>query len=244
MVGEGNDEERAKASEAIEATLQSIRAVFEESLALVLDQPRLTSGRFAFEARWTPHAGGVSFQQANVRMQGRFPSVSLTDEQLTELGDMWRLVRQLPTARNSQGISLALRRLSYQAQRERPEDELLDLMIAAEALYMADLGNEPYRGELRYRLALRAAAWADPIHIGLSRREVFQLMQSAYDARSAIAHGGTPKPASLKYRGERVTLPEIVTAARSILRAASRAALSQAESGAWPPDWEKRILGG
>ena len=141
------------------------------------------------------------------------------------------------------GIALALRRLSYQAQREQPEDELLDTMIAAEALYLMELGDAAERGELRYRLALRTALWADSEQVGLTKREVLNLMKSAYDARSALAHGGTPRPEVMKVRGQRVSLPELAKAAKSVITAGCRTALDRAASGSgWPPEWDGLAL--
>lgn len=65
-------------------------------------------------------------------------------------------------------------------------------MIAAEALFLSDLGSSTDRGELKYRLALRAAHFIEAAD--LTRRQVFEHMKRAYDVRSAIAHGGRPVP--------------------------------------------------
>jgi len=117
-------------------------------------------------------------------------------------------------------------------------------MIAAEAFYLSEMG-EVDRGELRYRLALRAALWADPEQVGYTRLEVLRIMKSAYDARSAIAHGGTPQPEDMKVRGQRVPLEELAKAAKSIIVSGCRAALATADSsgGSWPPDWDRLALG-
>src|SRR5947209_14007439 len=69
-------------------------------------------------------------------------------------------------------------------------DQIIDLMIASEALFLCDVSEEQFRGELRFRNALRAGFF-----IGQTtneRREIFRLMKKAYDARSAIVHGGKP----------------------------------------------------
>ncbi len=121
-------------------------------------------------------------------------------------------------------------------------------MIAAEALYLTDVGNEAERGELRYRLALRAALYSGltrEAEVGYTAREVLGIMKSAYDARSAIAHGGTPKPGDMKVRGQRVSLGELAKAAKSVITAGCRAALAKAVSpeGGWPPDWDGLALG-
>ena len=172
--------------------------------------------------------------------------VEMNAKHLSELQEIWRQVSRRGLLTRHKGLALALRRLSYQAQRERPEDELLDIMIAAEALYLVGLGKESYRGELRYRLALRAAIWTDEHKLGFTKHEVLKLMQSAYDSRSAVAHGGSPDPKEMKIKGQRVELPKLVKATRAVVAAGCRKALTTAiESGAgWPPDWDALVLGG
>lgn len=181
--------------------------------------------------------------QATLAQSHRLRRAHMKSDQASELVHVWTLVRQLDLQRYK-GLALALRRLSYQAQREQPEDELLDTMIAAEALYLTELGDATERGELRYRLALRAALWADPEQVDFNKREVLSLMKSAYNARSAIAHGGTPKPEEMKVRGQRVPLEELAKTAKSVIAAGCKAALERTASGkGWPPDWDAMALG-
>jgi hypothetical protein len=125
----------------------------------------------------------------------------MTEDQAAELARVWTWVRQPGLLQQHRGLALALRRLSHQGQRERPEDELLDTMIAAEALYMTDMGDAAERGEFRYRLALRAALWADPERVGFTRREVLNVMKSAYDARSASRMAAAQRLESCGYAG-------------------------------------------
>jgi hypothetical protein len=169
----------------------------------------------------------------------------MSNAESVELGKVWPLLRHPGLLRRNKGLALALRRLSYQAQRERPEDELLDTMIAAEALYLSDMGKAADRGELRYRLALRAALWSELEPTGFTKREVLGIMKSAYDARSAIAHGGTPKPDDMKMRGEKVPLAHLAKAAKSITTAGCRKALAGASGRrkTWPPDWDASAFG-
>lgn len=86
--------------------------------------------------------------------RARWRRTEVNRQRVSELQEAWRHVSKYGLLARNKGLALALRRLSYQAQRERPDDELLDIMIAAEALYLTELGNEPYRGELNYCLAL------------------------------------------------------------------------------------------
>jgi hypothetical protein len=58
-------------------------------------------------------------------------------------------------------LANAVRRFSYANERERPDDALVDYMIAAESLFLSDV-NQQDRGEMRFRLSQRAALFVDP----------------------------------------------------------------------------------
>ena len=99
----------------------------------------------------------------------------------------------------------------------------MDLVIAAEALLLSDL-DERYRGELRFRFALRAAKFIE--HARYSEHEVFRVMRQAYDARSAIAHGGSlPKETHLPYNRS-ADLPTFIDMIEELVRLGLRKALS------------------
>jgi hypothetical protein len=133
-----------------------------------------------------------------------------------------------------------LRRLSYQAHRRRIEDEMVDIMVAAEALYLS--GSETQ--QLGFRLALRASALGNPDELGMTRREVFDLMKVAYIIRSKIVHGDVPKRKDLKLKGAPVSLHDFFQATEGVVRQGLSGALSQAtgSKGKWPPDWDAMTL--
>jgi hypothetical protein len=246
VVGDRGPNETLSVGEEIENRLRKLGSALEESLALILPDAIGVAGRFSIVSEpGYPMSGGVGYQQSTLPQGTRLRRVHMDDRHAAELLKVWPQVRDLELLERQKGLALALRRLSYQAQRERPEDELLDTMIAAEALYLTDLGNERDRGELRYRLSLRAALWADPEQVGYTKREVMGIMRSAYDARSAIAHGGTPRPEYMKVREQRVPLGELTRAAKSVIARGCRAALARLASrgGSWPPDWDGLALG-
>jgi hypothetical protein len=245
LVGDRDVNETLRAGQEVEGKLQQIESALKESLAIVLPDAVGVAGRFGIVTRpGSPLAGGVTFQQATLPQGPRLRQAHMNDDQASDLVRVWTLLQRPGLRQRHKGLALSLHRLSYQAQREQPEDELLDTMIAAKALYLTELGDAAERGELRYRLALRAALWADPGRVGFARREVLSLMKSAYDARSAIAHGGTPKAEDMKVRGQRVALPELTKDAKSVITAGCRAALERVASGkGWPPDWDAMALG-
>lgn len=242
VTGDWDVNESQRISRDVEDRLQKLKFALEESLALVLPEVVGVAARFTISTRpGNLLSGGVAFVPFTVPHIRRLHGVQLTDDQAADLLGAWHLVN---SPQRNKGIALALRRLSYRAQRERSDDELLDTMIAAEALYLTGEGDEKYRGELGYRLAQRAALWADPQQVGYSRRQILEIMKSAYNARGAIAHGGTPKPKDMKVRGEKVSLAELLKAARLVIINGTRAALAAvASGGSWPPDWDGLVLG-
>jgi hypothetical protein len=228
----------------LQQRLQDIRATIEESLVLVLPAAIMTAGQFGIAGeQWSPNSGGVQYHQATMPRSAHWRRIELDAKDVSELQEVWKQVSQKDLLARQKGIPLALRRLSYQAQRERPEDELLDIMIAAEALYLAELGGEWERGDLRFRVALRAAVWADDTLLGMTKREVLKLMKSAYDARSKIAHGGSLDRKAVKIKGQRVELTELVKVTRTVVAVGCRKAVAAAASGSgWPPDWDTLVL--
>ena len=81
---------------------------------------------------------GISFQPMPLPPTQLFRQLHLDTQASTDVTRTWRQLRR-PGLHKALG--LALRRLSYQAHRQRVEDELVDILIAAEALYLSDLGS-------------------------------------------------------------------------------------------------------
>jgi hypothetical protein len=78
------------------------------------------------------------------------------------------------------------------------EDKLIDLVISLEALF-----SPSREGELRFRIAQRGALLlgAD----AAERRRIFALLRRAYDARSALVHGGDSPFQSAKFTADDLT---------------------------------------
>ncbi|HEY8777318.1 MAG TPA: hypothetical protein VIM33_12680 [Gaiellaceae bacterium] len=140
-------------------------------------------------------------------------------------------------------IASALRRFNFAAERGLPDDEIVDLMIAAEALFLKEI-DERYRGELSYRLGLRAASL-----LGRTldeRLRLFKFMRRAYDARSVVVHGGVHSGDDLmRLDGSPATVHEFADDLEGIVREAlQRAIRSLAQGEAFPPAWEELVLAG
>jgi hypothetical protein len=221
---------------ALEARFNAIRETMEQGLALLHADPVAISGRVSIRAEWAPLFGGVLFQETPLTRVQRSRRMHLDDHATTQFVETWGLLRQPGLLQRQKALALALRRLAYQAHRQRVEDELVDVMVAAEALYLSD----PGRDELGFRLALRASALSDPQRLGMTRRNVFDLMRSAYGVRSKIVHGDEPRPKDLKSKGVHVSLADFVQATEEVVRQGLLEALNRA--GGWPPDWDGMTL--
>ena len=88
-------------------------------------------------------------------------------------------------------LALALRRFNLSYDRHHPEDQLIDQMIAFEALYLS--GDD--RTEKSFRLALRSSYF---LEAGAQRKDVYRDMKCAYNLRSTIVHGGMASLPTIK----------------------------------------------
>lgn len=95
--------------------------------------------------------------------------------------------------RNRRFLRLAAQRLERATERQSDEDRLVELMISAEALFLAGLGHRiQYKGELPYQLAINAAFLLG--REGDDRSIIFDHLRSAYDVRSHVVRGSSPSP--------------------------------------------------
>jgi hypothetical protein len=231
----GGGQNAAQEVQAVEERANDIQDTLEQVLALLFANPVAIAGRVSFAVERTLLAGSVTYQPVPLPPAQLFRQLHLDTKARAEVVRTWRQLRR-PGLHKALG--LALRRLSYQAHRQRVEDELVDILIAAEALYLSDVGFT----ELSFRLALRAAALCNPQKLSMTRRNVFELMRSAYDVRSKVVHGSTPDPSALRVSGVQVSLPDFVQAVEEVVRQGLRAALQRAMRGKWPPDWNGMTL--
>jgi hypothetical protein len=229
-----------------------------QCVGVLTHEPVFVTGTVTRQAKHTfiiPNSGAAelySFWPVPRQMTG----ISLDNNQCHDIKKLWSLSEGSATSTQLRAFGLAIRRLGYGSQRIRPEDRLLDVYIAAEAFYLAErAGNPKERGELSYRLAHRAAIWADGTMPGWTRGEVFRQIRSGYNVRSAVAHGGTPDPKDVKIKDERVlsqggqVLPDelyrFVQCVEDIVRAGLYKAYQQAmrENGQMNVDWDTLLLG-
>jgi len=155
---------------------------------------------------------------------GPWSATTLDDSQMTDepvrldeaaadsLIRYWRTLRNDPA---SGGLEIAMRRLRYATERRNNQDRILDLMIAAEALFIERSGDND---ELRFRTSLNASFFLSSEHE--ARRAIFETVRAGYDARSSVAHGDDPKRILIAGRsyGLRELIPEVADVVRRALR--------------------------
>jgi Apea-like HEPN len=170
-------------------------------------------GIVAFSDQW-PMDGGISASHMDPGgIRGNDYEFASGEREAFE--NLWQVLNS-PLKRFQES---AIRRFAYAGERRRPEDRLVDLMISAESLFLSDTGEARERGELRYRLALRAAFFVEIDTF--SRKDLYRFVRSAYDARSALVHGGLPDNSVLKVpqKGS-VPLSDFVSLTEDVMRAA------------------------
>jgi hypothetical protein len=131
-------------------------------------------------------AGGVSghgVQNGNIWFQFSDSSHKISGSERNRFIEIWKQLRGKSTQKGYLQIINAARRLYYSSTRHKASDILVDLMIAAESLYL----NGEDKAELSYRLSLNASLWDSSTTDRQS--DVFNLFRSAYSRRSDIVHG-------------------------------------------------------
>lgn len=149
----------------------------------------------------------------------------LSDTDIGELRSIWTTLTG-DLLQRKRFIAACLRRFNTAADRDSLDDSIIDLTISAESLFLSEAGAPQDRGELGFRLALRAAVFIDwPEY---SRREIVDLATTAYRRRSAIVHGGVVGNAALMPRQSAgVSIAQFGQAIEELMRRAIRKSLRE-----------------
>lgn len=151
----------------------------------------------------------------------------LSAEGVGELVSFYSAFMEIDLDERSQ-LRIAFRRFRDSSLRERDEDSIIDLMIAAEALFTKDSNSE-----MTFRLSTRAARF---LGVDAADRHIaYQLFKRAYDRRSKIVHG--------------VEVPideELLDQLSERMRAAIKRVTFDISDGTAPPgdiaDWDALLL--
>ncbi len=104
-----------------------------------------------------------------------------------ELTDTLRSFRALSQS-DREALTVATDRIAASLKRPTMVDRAIDLGIGLEAILLHGIGDGSDRGELRFRAAIRGAAFLGGTTD--ERRHIFKVIRSAYDLRSAAVHSG------------------------------------------------------
>jgi hypothetical protein len=140
---------------------------------------------------------------------------------------LWVASRSTPA-----NVLEALRWFGHSRERYREEDRAIDLMTAAEALFLGDADTNT---ELKHRLSLRAAYYVSS-SIG-ERLDVFRHIKTAYDVRSALVHGS-----STRVKKHLKDKPLVAFSNHTEAIICSAIIIHALERG-MPTDWDRVLLG-
>ncbi|MDD5434862.1 MAG: HEPN domain-containing protein [Nitrospira sp.] len=184
--------------------------------------------------------GGIRFQSFPTMYQWSHEYVCY-EEDADSFSKFWSDIRKIHRQGGRGYLDVALRRFGYAGERHLPEDQVIDLLIAAESLFLNDEEGKKNVGEKSFRLSLRAAMFIDiePEKQG----KIYNHIKKAYDIRSTIVHGGSPKLPK-KTDGTIYTLSEFSELTSEYIRMAIRKEIDRAKNPLAPKliDWERLIF--
>ena len=219
----------------VAAQQEAIRVVEEVLLSLRLLKPGRVRLRAIVTIKSQPDGLWPSSRhppEPGRRMRGD-PYLLTADDSV----DLAALYRQLTSSRSSKKvIDAAARRFADAAGRSRADDEIVDLVIAAESLFL----GKGVSGA--YPFAARAASFIDGTN--RQRRQVFAFMRDAYRARNGVVHNGRLDEAKLRGSDGRVaSASEFTDELEGFVRQALMKAVTLVASGSrWPPDWDELLF--
>lgn len=171
-------------------------------------------------------SGGVvgrAVQNGNMAFRFKDEGSMLSDAEGARFVQLWKFIRQHKSTKQGRQVVNAARRLHYSETRVKAEDVLVDLMVAAESLYLD--GED--KGELSFRLSLNASLW--DANEPKDRKETFLQFRRAYSLRSKVVHGA---------KLTETEVPEVVSLIRPKLKKAVLKSLDQVLVGAGAPKWD------
>lgn len=183
-------------------------------------------------AKWFM-GGSMSFVEQPAFPDARKP-VNVAESDWRSVTDVWAA---LSSTSLSGSVRLALNRLLQAAGRSDDSDRLLDVAIAAEAVFLRSV-----RIEMSYRFALHASYWLEGYQ-ERSRSVLFGIFRMGSRLRNAVAHGADPKEVSDILKGR--DLSEFAIEFEELVRGAIRKIIVD-NKGVIPKDeeWTAMIVGG
>ncbi len=179
-------------------------------------------------------AGAVGWSRTGMRTAD-------ADEQTAKVLDSFEvrcLWQQLPkvASQKTDNVKLALRRMRYAAQRASLEDRLIDVAIAAEALFLGGVEDE-----LAFRFSLHASLWLRGIS-DLPTADTFSIFKKAYGARSSVVHGKRlSSDRTYEIGGVQMPTAKLVAEFHRLAVQSLKKALDVSENATFDPNWEDML---
>jgi Apea-like HEPN len=170
---------------------------------------------------------GRGFGGSNIRFMVAGESMTVTEFEREKIKEIWAFIRNKKNGKFRHRVLNACRRLFYAETRLKPEDALLDMVIAAESLYL----DESAQGELTFRMSLNAALWSQGSNA--DKRDVNQDFKDAYRLRSKIVHGSTASSSDITAINQKI---------KPILKAAIGRAVGELVHSETSPAWLEMVL--
>lgn len=166
------------------AVAEAVRTMSRMLECLRLFQPGTISSPFILSRikGWAPLPTMFSFSLGS---QPPLAARSLYEVQAGKVEELFDFCSWCSKAigRATRDVEIANRRFNFSYERHRPEDIVVDLMIALESLF---LDQEP--GEFGYRLGMRVASLLG--RPTSERQKIFAFISISYKQRNKIVHGG------------------------------------------------------
>ena len=179
---------------------ESVRMDANQRIDTVITAIRLLQGTHVFSPRKLHRTRSWFFEDSrdyDLRFVSDSPYTLDTGEQFENaLIEIWTFLTDERVIKEKY-IVVATKRFSYAHERVDWEDKIVDLLIAAEALFLPN----SIQSELKFRLRLNAAIYLSEF---FPKQQIFDDMGFAYDLRSSIVHGGDPESLVEKIRKREV----------------------------------------
>ena len=158
-----------------------------------------------------------------------FNKYKLEKNEIEELKNLFQKVKNAP-----EFLRIPISRFNFAYDRRKPEDKLIDLIVALESLLVKE--NQ----ELSYRLSLRTSFLLGKNN--KERKELFCLMKKAYNLRSKIVHGSKYKN-EVKINNKTIPIYKLVSNIEDILRKSIKKALNFKDSESFLESIDNYIFG-
>lgn len=145
----------------------------------------------------------------NTKVSSHFPEYyKIENEYALDMNRKWQSYQ---VKIENRALKIAVNRFLFSTQKYDNEDQLIDLMIAFEALFL----DASEKGELSYKLALRSTYL---LRMEFDSMAIFDFMKKVYSLRSSIVHGANFKGNEIKFKEKKLDSKAVVSNLTDLIR--------------------------